>query len=458
MRQPTCFAAPSDPTIPVTCITRSALPQWLEAQPPGRAAFVKAAGYQAEVGKVLPLPGANGGLDGYLAGASAEDPLWTGTLASSLPDNAAYRLDGLARDAAERAALGWALGAYQYTSYKTPKRGPARLSVGGNGLTSETMATIEAIYLVRDLVNAPAGDLGPAELEEAARDVALRHDADVSSIAGDDLLRKGYGLIHGVGRAATRAPRLIDLTWGASDAPKITLVGKGVVFDSGGLDIKPANNMLIMKKDMGGAATVLGLAHMIMAANLKVRLRVLVPAVENAIAGNAFRPGDILKSYKGLSVEIGNTDAEGRLILADALARGDEEAPELMIDLATLTGAARVALGPELPALYSDSNEFAAALVDAGMKEGDPLWHMPLWKPYAKWLESPVADLNNTNSNGFAGSIVAALFLRRFVDKTKTWAHIDLYAWSQSANGARAIGGEAQALRAIFRVLKDRFG
>lgn len=457
MRQLTCFAAANEPSLPIYTVTRSALPAWLEQQAPERASFIKSSGYKADPGRVLALPDSKGALEAYLAGANADDALWTGALASTLPESSTYRLEGFSGAELDRAALGWALGAYQYTAYKAAKRGPARLALPNGAPSAETGAAAEAAYFVRDLVNAPAGDLGPAELEEAARALARRHDAEVSCVVGDDLERKGFGLIHGVGRAASRAPRLIDLSWGASDAPKVTLVGKGVVFDSGGLDIKASSGMLIMKKDMGGAASTLGLAHMIMSAGLEVRLRVLIPAVENAISGNAYRPGDILKSYKGLSVEIGNTDAEGRLVLADALALADEETPDLLIDMATLTGAARVALGPELPAMYCDNEALAGALVAAGAIEGDPLWRMPLWRPYAKWLDSPVADINNSASNGFAGSIVGALFLQRFVEKAKNWVHFDLYAWNQSASAWRSIGGEAQTLRAIYRVLKDRY-
>lgn len=457
IRPLTCFAGAHEPAVDVCAVTRASLAAWLEGQSLARAAFIKGAGFTAEAGKLLALADAKGGLEAFLTGASTEDPLWPGALASSLPEGAAYRLVGIAGPELERAALAWAMGAYQYTAYKEAKRAPARLALPEGSPSRETLAAAEAITLVRDLVNTPAGDLGPAELEESARHLARRHDAEVTSICGDDLLREGHRLIHAVGRAASRAPRLIDLNWGGAREPKVTLVGKGVVFDSGGLDIKPASNMLLMRKDMGGAATALGLAHMIMSAGLKVRLRVLLPAVENAISGDAFRPGDILKSYKGLTVEIGNTDAEGRLVLADALALADEEAPDLLIDLATLTGAARTALGPEIPALYTESDELAAALMAAGTEESDPLWRMPLYRPYAKWLETPFADINNAGSSSFAGSITAALFLKRFIEKAKAWAHLDIFAWNQAAHPARAIGGEAQAMRAIFRVLKSRY-
>jgi len=299
--------------------------------------------------------------------------------------------------------------------------------------------------------------MGPAELETAARDLGGRHGATFRSIAGDELLQQNFPLIHAVGRASPRAPRLIDLTWGDAAHPKITLVGKGVCFDTGGLDIKPDSAMLIMKKDMGGAANVLAAAHMIMDAKLKVRLRVLIPAVENAIAGEAFRPMDIYRSRKGITVEIGNTDAEGRLVLADALALADEEAPELIVDMATLTGAARVALGPELPPLFTHDDALAADLTRHAQAERDPLWRLPLWRPYESLLDSKTADINNVGGS-FAGSITAALFLNRFVTAAKSWAHFDIYAWTPSAKPARPDGGECQVARALYALLRERYG
>jgi leucyl aminopeptidase len=310
--------------------------------------------------------------------------------------------------------------------------------------------------MVRDLVNTPASDLGPAELEAAARQLVAAHRVRLRVTKGA-ALHRGFPMIHEVGKASPRAPRLIDFTWGPARAPKVTLVGKGVCFDTGGLDIKPASGMALMKKDMGGAATALGLAQMIMQAKLPVRLRVLIPAVENAIAGNAFRPGDVLRSRKGLTVEIGNTDAEGRLILADALALADEEAPDLLIDMATLTGAARVALGPDLPPFYTDDEKLAADISRAAAAENDPLWPMPLWEPYFRLIESPVADISNSSESGFAGSITAALFLKRFVDRAKAYVHFDIFAWTPAARPGRPKGGEAQAMRALFAVIRDRY-
>jgi leucyl aminopeptidase len=307
-------------------------------------------------------------------------------------------------------------------------------------------------------VNTPTNDMGPDALEQAVRELARKHGAEVSVTAGDDLLAANFPMIHAVGRAAAQAPRLIDLRWGPQDAPKVTLVGKGVCFDTGGLDIKPASGMLLMKKDMGGAANVLGLASMIMGADLKVRLRVLIPAVENAISGNAFRPGDILPSRKGLTVEIGNTDAEGRLVLGDALALADEEKPELLVDMATLTGAARVALGPDLPPFYTNDETLAADIAAASADVEDPLWRMPLWQPYDAKMASKVADLNNVNADGFAGSITAALFLRRFVENTAAWVHFDIYAWNPTERPHGPAGGEAQGIRALEQVISQRFG
>jgi leucyl aminopeptidase len=314
------------------------------------------------------------------------------------------------------------------------------------------------VTLARDLINTPANDMGPAELEQATRALAARHHASVRAIVGDDLIAENFPLIHAVGRAAARPPRLVDLTWGDPRHPKVTLVGKGVCFDVGGLDIKPENAMLLMKKDMGGAACVLAAAHMIMDCGLKIRLRVLIPAVENSISGAAFRPLDVYRSRSGLNVEVGNTDAEGRLILADALALADEEVPDLLIDMGTLTGAARVALGPDLPPFYTDDEDLAAEVVCHARAENDPMWRLPLWRPYDQMLDSKTADLNNVSSGNFAGSIICALFLQRFVKAAKAWLHFDVYAWTPAARSARPEGGECQAARAVYRLLKTRYG
>jgi leucyl aminopeptidase len=310
--------------------------------------------------------------------------------------------------------------------------------------------------MVRDLINTPSNDFGPDELEAAARKVASLHKAKLTVVSGD-ALKRGFPMIHDVGKASPRQPRLIDFTWGSASAPKVTLVGKGVCFDTGGLDIKGASGMALMKKDMGGAANVLGLAQMIMDARLPVRLRVLIPAVENAIAGNAFRPGDILKSRKGLTVEIGNTDAEGRLVLGDALALADEEAPDLLIDMATLTGSARVALGPDLPPFYTSDDGLAADVTRHAAGQRDPLWRMPFWDPYYALFESSVADMNNSADSSFAGSITAALFLKRFVEKTKSYLHLDIYGWTPTAKPGFPKGGEAQGIRALYSLIAERY-
>ena len=414
-------------------------------------------GFSGEAGRVLLLAGRDGAVVGALLGIGdgSEGHLAAGALGKALPEGL-WRLAGDPANA-EQILLGVMLGNYAFTRYgKKPGRALRLLAPDGAD-TARVRRIAEAVCLTRDLINTPTNDMGPAALETAVRRLGAAHGAAVTSIAGDELLAKNFPMIHAVGRASSDAPRLIDLRWGPSDAPKVTLVGKGVCFDTGGLDIKPASSMLLMKKDMGGAANVLGLASMIMSAGLKLRLRVLIPAVENAIAGNAFRPGDILPSRKGITVEIGNTDAEGRLVLGDALALADEEEPQLLIDMATLTGAARVALGPDLPPFYTDDDGFAAELSAAGNAVEDPLWRMPLWKPYETRLASKVADTNNVNSDGFAGSITAALFLKKFVGKAGTWAHFDIFGWNPIEKPHCPVGGEAQAIRALERVLAGRY-
>jgi leucyl aminopeptidase len=429
-------------------------PRLRETLSPAARAWADAHGFKGEAGRQLVVPGAGGEIACVLAGdAPGSDGFALGRLARSLPAGL-YRLHG-ARDP-RLAALGWCLEAYGFQAYGKTVAAAARLQCPTGVDRADVLRMAGAAWLVRDLVNTPASDLGPAELEAAARRVAGAFGAKLAVTKGA-ALERNFPLIHAVGKASTRPPRLIDFTWGPPRAPKVTLVGKGVCFDTGGLDIKPASGMLTMKKDMGGAANVLGLAQMIMAAKLKVRLRVLIPAVENSIAGNAFRPGDILKSRKGLTVEIGNTDAEGRLVLADALALADAEAPALLVDLATLTGAARVALGPDLPPFYTDDEDLAAALAKASASENDPLWRMPFWAPYDRLFDSPLADLNNSSESGFAGSITAALFLRRFVEKAAAYAHFDIFAWTPTPRPGRPRGGEAQALRALFAVIRDKY-
>jgi leucyl aminopeptidase len=354
--------------------------------------------------------------------------------------------------------LAFALGGYRYGRYRKPD-GPDVKLVPPDGIDIADVARMaNAATLARDLINTPSNDMGPAELAQAAKEVAERFGARFDCIVGDDLVKQRFPLIHAVGMASSRAPRLIDLSWGDPAHPKVTLVGKGVCFDTGGLDLKPSSGMLIMKKDMGGAANVLALAQMVMDAKLKLRLRVLIPAVENAVAGNAFRPLDIFTSRKGLTVEIGNTDAEGRLILADALALADEDRPDLLIDMGTLTGAARVALGPDLPPFYTEDETLAADVARCAREENDPLWRMPLWPPYDSWLDSKVANLTNAPSGTFAGSVTCALFLQRFVEHARSWLHFDIYGWTPAAKPARPEGGECQAARAVYRLLSSRYG
>jgi leucyl aminopeptidase len=411
--------------------------------------------FKAQPGRSLAVPGQGGAIAQVLAGRQDDaDGFALSRLCRTLPPGN-YRLEGDVADAG-LVALGWCLEAYGFSAYSKPQQPLAKLVCPRGVDRAAVLRAARATYLVRDLVNTPASDMGPDELEAEAAKLARAHKAKLAVTSGR-ALEKGFPMIHAVGRASPRAPRLIDFTWGPARAPRVTLVGKGVCFDTGGLDIKPASGMALMKKDMGGAANVLGLAQMIMEAKLKLRLRVLIPAVENAISGNAFRPGDVLRSRKGLTVEIGNTDAEGRLVLADALALADEESPDLLIDMATLTGAARVALGPDLPPFYTDDDDLADAMARAGQAENDPVWRLPLWRSYHRLFESSVADMNNAGESGFAGSITAALFLRRFVEKARAHVHFDVFAWTPAALPGRPKGGEAQAMRALFSVIRDRY-
>ncbi|TGD99896.1 leucyl aminopeptidase family protein [Methylobacterium nonmethylotrophicum] len=426
--------------------------------PPVAAAFAQASGFEAKPGRIVLLPGPDGTLAAVLFGIEPEggraDPFAVGRLPEALPEGT-YRLEGLPGDAA-LAALAWRLAGYRFGRYRERPVPRARLAVPAGVDAEEVDRIADAVAAGRDLVNTPANDLGPAEIEAASRALAARFGAACTVVAGDDL-ETGFPLIAAVGRASPRAPRLIDLTWGDPQAPRVTLVGKGVVFDTGGLDLKPPAAMLLMKKDMAGAAVALAAAEMVMGAGLPLRLRVLIPTVENAVAGEAFRPGDVLRSRRGLTVEIGNTDAEGRLILADALSLADEEAPELVFDFATLTGAARTALGPDLPALFTEDDALAAELSATGLSVHDPVWRMPLWAPYGALLDSKVADLNNVSSGPFAGAVTAALFLRRFVSKAAAHVHLDLYGWNPGTKPGRPEGGEVQTARLVYALLKARY-
>jgi leucyl aminopeptidase len=450
----------SDPAaaIPIWFVTAENYSELREQLEPRARAFADAAGFEPRPGKSLVLPGESGlsavlfGLEGA---SDARDPFLPGRLPERLPDGI-YRFANEPHDA-RLATLAFALATYRFGRYRKAERHAVQLDLPQSVNREELECIVEAVTLARDLINTPANDMGPAELEEAAHALAARHGAAVGAVVGDDLLAGNFPLIHAVGRAAARPPRLIDLQWGEVDHPRVTLVGKGVCFDSGGLDIKPDASMLNMKKDMGGAATALALAHMVMSRRLKVRLRVLIPAVENAISGAAFRPRDVYTSRKGITVEIGNTDAEGRLILADALALADEDNPALIADFATLTGAARVALGPDVPAFFTNDDKLAHDLAHYAATENDPLWRMPLWRPYESMLESKVADINNVGSGGQAGAITAALFMRRFVT-AGSWLHFDIFAWTPAAKPGRPEGGELQAARALYALLAERYG
>jgi leucyl aminopeptidase len=421
--------------------------------------FAAANGFTAKPGSCVILPGEDGtisqvlfGLDEAAAGSS--DPFRPGALPRLLPAGV-YRFANAPHDI-RLATLAFALGSYRFARYRKTDACAVRLVPPDGTDVAEIARIAEAAMFARDLINTPSNDMGPEELAQAAEDVASRFGANYNCIAGEEL-KRGFPLIHAVGMASGRAPRLIELTWGDRAHPSVTLVGKGVCFDTGGLDLKPSSGMLLMKKDMGGAANVLALAQMVMDAKLKLRLRVLIPAVENAVAGNAFRPLDVFVSRKGLSVEIGNTDAEGRLILADALSYGDEGKPDLLIDMGTLTGAARVALGPDLPPFYTNNESLAQDVARCAREENDPLWRMPLWPAYDGWLDSKVADLTNAPSGTFAGSITCALFLQRFVEHAGSWLHVDIFGWTPQARPGRPEGGECQAARALYKLLRERY-
>jgi leucyl aminopeptidase len=447
--------------VPIHALAEAEWELWLSARSDAQRQWLKATDFTPTRQRSALLPGDDGGIDCVILGLGKDgflaDPHLWGGLATSLPKGDYAIADALEPEAAFMAALGWALGRYRFTRYKEAKNGEPRL-VLPDGVTKEVAdAAVAAHFLVRDLVNTPTNDMGPVELAATARKVAEAHGATYREIVGDDLLAQNFPAIHTVGRASVSPPRLIDFTWGDETHPKVTLVGKGVCFDTGGLNIKTGTYMRLMKKDMGGGAHALGLAQWIMESKLPIRLRCLVPAVENSVSGNAYRPGDIMATRKGLTVEIDNTDAEGRNVLCDALAAADEEAPDLIIDFATLTGAARVALGPDLPALFTPDQSLADDFAKAGQAQSDPVWRLPLWSPYLEMLDSKIADICHASSGGFAGAITAALFLQRFVEKAKAWAHLDLYAWNQRNRPGRPEGGEAMSLRAAYALIRDRY-
>ncbi|MCH1569022.1 MAG: leucyl aminopeptidase family protein [Alphaproteobacteria bacterium] len=447
------------------CLIRALTPAMLESWRAELAGphllWMETAHFSAARGEVLLLPDSAGGLEAVLLGLGANpDPMALAALPKKLPEGA-YRLDSNAPQAVrDMAPLAWAMGTYTFDIYKKPKSAsePPKLVLDSAANRPRIERLNRAVFSARHLINTPAADMGPKALQAVMEKLAATHKAQLTAICGDDLLTENYPMIHAVGRAAVQSPRFLDLLWGDEAAPKLTLIGKGVCFDTGGLNLKPGNYMDLMKKDMGGAALAIALADAVMDAKLPVRLRLMIGAVENAIGPDAFRPGDVLESRKGLSVEIGNTDAEGRLVLADMLAEADDEAPDMMVDFATLTGAARVAMGPELTPFYTHSDRLADGLAEAANAAHDPLWRMPLWPGYDGWLDSPIADVSHISSSPMGGSITAALFLARFVEQCQDWVHFDTYAWNLKPRAGRPVGGEAQAVRAVYDYLEKRFG
>jgi len=449
---------PTPATIPVSALTPKAYRAWRKQQSKMARGWLDATGFTADSGKVALLPARDGSIARVVLGLGATPDLWSfASLAAALPKRGRFNYDGLDEAYADSAALAWALSTYQFSRYKKAKKFASLVWPAGADQGRVTRLA-EGIGMGRDLINTPAQDMGPPDLAAAIKELGARHKAKVTIIKGAALLDKNYPAIHAVGRAASRPPHLVDLRWGREDAPKVTLVGKGVCFDSGGLDLKGAAGMRLMKKDMGGAATAIALAHTIMDAGLDLRLRVLIPAVENSVSADAYRPGDVLSTRKGLTVEVGNTDAEGRLVLCDALAEADDENPDVLIDFATLTGAARVALGTELPALFCDDDDLTEEILAAGRAHNDALWRMPLHSDYGRHLDSKLADLNNIASIGQGGAITAALFLQRFVSAKRCWVHVDTMGWNTGNRPGRPAGGDVFGVRAFYTALAARYG
>jgi len=444
---------------PLHAVTQKGLKAWLGGRGKREQQWISAAGFTAKSGELLHVPDANGGVSSIVLGlGKGEDPLALAVFSESLGAGT-YALGDVPKDAGgTNAALAWLLGLYAFTRYRKNERAHPKLVLPEGADGDDATRIAEGIFLARDLIATPANDMGPQELASAAQALAKKHNAKFSAIVGEALLKANYPLIHTVGRASVRAPRLVDIRWGRAGAPKVTLVGKGVCFDSGGLDLKTSSGMLMMKKDMGGAATVLGLAHMIMDAKLDLRLRVLIPAVENSVSGSAYRPGDVIPSRKGLKIEIGNTDAEGRLVLADALTEADTETPELLVDIATLTGAARAATGFDLPPFFTDDEKLAGDLMRNSTAVHDHMWRLPLWRGYESAIASSIADLNNSPDYNLGGAITAALFLNRFVEHAKSWVHLDIPAWIDRPKPGRRKGAEANTARALYALLKERYG
>ncbi|AKK69307.1 M17 family metallopeptidase [Xanthomonas translucens pv. undulosa] len=454
MSLPSGFTDAAPRALPLHVLDRERLAEWRAAQAPAWVAWLDAQQFVAAPGTALLLPGADGVAAAVLGVGDRGDAYAYAHAPLALPAGSSWQLaSALSEEEQAALHLGWGLGSYRFTRYKQPMRLPAQLLATPS---AEVCDQLQACLRVRDWVNTPAEDMGPEQLEAAAHAIAEAHGAQCESIVGEDLLSRHFPAIHAVGRASHRAPRLIVLRWGEDTHPHVALVGKGVCFDTGGLDLKPADGMRHMKKDMGGAAHALALAGLVMAQRLPLRLTVLLAAVENAVGPHAFRPGDVIATRQGISVEIDNTDAEGRLVLCDALAYASEQAPDAILDFATLTGAARVALGPDLPALFCNDDALAQAWIAAGERSRDPVWRMPLWRPYLRYLTSPIADLANAGSR-MAGAVTAALYLERFVPARQPWAHLDVYAWNDSDRPGRPAGGEALALRSAYAMLKARY-
>jgi leucyl aminopeptidase len=455
----------SNDSVPLWLLYEHEIESWRATQPPGVARWLAVQNFKGEKHRVVLLPDPQGGLAAAVGGLGrrqGELSLWHAAgFVERLPPRRFRLMQQFSRDEATQLCLGFAYGAYRFDRYRSAKSDAASIEPPANADLQFAALAAESLRMARDWINTPAQDLGPKELAAAALKVAERHRAGYREWVGEELIAANFPAIHAVGRASSEAPRLVELRWkpaGGGPYPRLTLVGKGVCFDSGGLDIKPGSGMALMKKDMGGAAVALALAHMLMSAGVRAELRVLLPAVENAISGNAYRPGDILTTRKGLTVEVGNTDAEGRLVLCDALALADSELPDLIVDFATLTGAARVALGPELPALFGNNDGVVRDLARVSAAEHDPLWPMPLWLNYEDELAGKIADLNNVASSTLAGAIFGALFLKRFVSDSTAWVHIDLYAWNSKERPGRSVGAEAQGVRGVYRYLVERYG
>lgn len=453
-----CYITSTEKAVPITFIVATDYVKWLSEQNERTEKWLRADIFKADVSTRCLVKDEHGQVERVLLGVENPEDFWAVvSLPRTLPSGNYFFDMPLNPASQERLAIAWGIGTYQFAKYKKQVPITAKLQIKKEINLSYIENFVHSIFMIKDLVNTPTDDMGPADLAAAAEKIAKEFKAEFKQIVGEALVKENYPTIYAVGRASANAPRLIELRWGDKKNPKVTLVGKGVCFDSGGLDLKPADGMLLMKKDMAGAAHCLGLARMIMAQQLPINLRVIIPAVENVVSGNAYHPGDIIRTRKGITVEITNTDAEGRLVLCDALAEAAAEKPDLIIDFATLTGAAHIALGPEIPSLFSPHDDLAHALLKASQEEKDLMWRMPLYKPYRRYLDSPIADMMNSSLGRYAGSITAALFLQEFVDPEIPWAHFDMMAWNPENKNGRVAGAEAMAIRAVFKYLQDKF-